>query len=133
LKPGRAVTITLQAYDAEQWSGHVDSISGALDPTTRTLKARVSLRNPKQLLKPEMFAAIHVSIGTHKSLVVPATAIIREGSAATVFVNNAGKAEERTVTIGLAVDGKVEVLSGLRIGDEVAAEGAELLKGGFGD
>lgn len=130
LSTGKAVTVTLQAYEGQQWAGRIDSVSGALDPTTRTLKVRVSLPNSKRILKPEMFAVIHVRVGTHPSLVVPAAAIIREGGAATAFVNDAGKTEQRTVTIGQAVNGKVEVLSGLRAGEEVVSDGAELLKGG---
>jgi membrane fusion protein, heavy metal efflux system len=126
----KPVTVTLQAYSGKEWTGRIDSLSGALDPTTRTLKVRVALANPDQRLKPEMFGAIHVRAGTHQALVVPAAAIIREGNATTVFVKNAGKPEQRTVTVGQAVDGNVEILSGLRLGDEVAAEGAELLKGG---
>ncbi len=124
------VTVTLQAYSGQQWSGRIDSISGALDPATRTLKVRVVLPNPDQRLKPEMFGTIHVNAGTHQALVVPASAIIREGNATTVFVNNAGKPEQRTVTVGQTVEGKVEIVSGLRVGEEVAADGAELLKGG---
>jgi cobalt-zinc-cadmium efflux system membrane fusion protein len=127
---GKPVTVTLQAYPGQQWTGHIDSLSGALDPTTRTLKVRVALPNPDQRLKPEMFADIHVKAGTHQALVVPAAAIIREGNAATVFVKNVGKPEQRTVTVGQTIDGSVEILSGLHAGDEVAADGAELLKGG---
>ncbi len=127
---GEQVTVTLQAYPGQHCASHIASLSGALDPTTRTLKVRVVLPNPDQRLKPEMFGTIHVKAGTHQSLVVPAAAIIREGNATTVFVNNAGKPEQRTVTIGQAVDGDVEILSGLRAGDEVAADGAELLTGG---
>ena len=130
LSAGKPVTVTLQAYEGREWSGHVDSISGALDPTTRTLKVRVTIANPKQLLKPEMFGTIHIKVGTHKVLVVPAAAIIREGNAATVFAKNGANPEQRPVTLGQTVDGKVEVLSGLGVGEEVAAEGAELLEGG---
>jgi cobalt-zinc-cadmium efflux system membrane fusion protein len=126
----KPVTVTLQAYPGQQWSGHIDSLSGALDPTTRTLKVRVTLANPDQRLKPEMFGTIHVKAGTHQALVVPAAAIIRESNATTVFVKSGGKPEQRTVTVGQTVDGNVEILSGLHAGDEVAAEGAELLKGG---
>jgi membrane fusion protein, heavy metal efflux system len=127
---GKQVSVTLQAYPGQQWTGRVDSISGTLDPTTRTLKVRVALPNPDQRLKPEMFGTILVKAGMHQALVVPAAAIIREGNTATVFVKNAGKPEQRTVTVGQTVDGHVEILAGLRAGDEVAAEGAELLKGG---
>jgi membrane fusion protein, heavy metal efflux system len=130
---GRPVTVTLPAYPGRQWKGRIDSVSGALDPTTRTLKVRVALPNPDQGLKPEMFGTIHVKAGTHQALVVPAAAIIREGNATIAFVKNAGKPEQRTVTVGQTVDGNVEILTGLRAGDEVAADGAELLKGGPSD
>jgi cobalt-zinc-cadmium efflux system membrane fusion protein len=126
---GKPVSITLQAYPAKQWNGRVDSISGALDPTTHTLKVRVSLPNLGHQIKPEMFGSIHVQAGSHRALVVPSAAIVREGNATTVFFNNAGKSEQRTVTVGQTVDGKVEILSGLHAGEQVAAVGAELLKG----
>lgn len=126
---GKQVSITLEAYPDKQWNGRIDSISGALDPTTHTLKVRVSLPNPGHQLKPEMFGAIHVRAGTHQALVVPSAAIVREGNTTTVFFNSAGKPEQRTVTVGQTVDGKVEIISGLRVGEEVAAAGAELLKG----
>jgi membrane fusion protein, heavy metal efflux system len=127
---GKHVTVTLQAYPGRQWTGHIDSLSGALDPTTRTLKVRVTLPNPDQRLKPEMFGTIQVEAGTHQALIAPSAAIIREGNATIVYVKNAGKPEQRTVTVGQTVDGNVEILTGLRVGDEVAADGAELLKGG---
>jgi cobalt-zinc-cadmium efflux system membrane fusion protein len=127
---GKPVTVTLQAYPGQQWNGRIDSLAGALDPTTQTLKARVGLLNPNQRLKPEMFGTIHVKAGIRQALLVPAAAIIREGSTTTVFVNKGGKPEQRTVTVGQTVDGSVEILSGLQVGDEVAAEGAELLQGG---
>jgi len=130
LSTGKPVTITLQAYEGRQWRGRIDSISGALDPTTRTLKVRVAVSNPKQLLKPEMFGSIHVTVGVHQAVVVPAAAVIREGNAATVFARDGSTQVQRPVTVGQTVDWKVEVFSGLRVGEEVAAEGAELLKGG---
>ena len=130
LDRGKQVTVTLQAYPDKQWNGRIDSLSGALDPTTRTLRVRVSIPNTEQRLKPEMFGAIHVNTGTHQALVVPAASIIREGNTATVFVRSANKPEQRTVTVGQTLDGKVEIVSGLHPGEEVAADGAELLKGG---
>lgn len=130
VKRGEAVTIAFQAYPGQQWSGRIASLSGALDPATRTLKVRIALPNSDQRLKPEMFGTIHVKSGAHQALVIPAPAVIREGTTTTVFVNNAGKPEQRAVAVGQTVDGTVEVLSGLRAGDEVAADGAELLKGG---
>ena len=130
LNRGKPVSITLQAYPDRQWKGRIESISGALDPASRTLKVRVTLSNGDQRIKPEMFGTIHIQSGTHQGLVVPATAIIHEGSTTTAFVKSGGKTEQRAVTTGLTIGGNVEITSGLHPGDEVAAEGAELLKGG---
>ena len=86
--------------------------------------------NSDQRFKPEMFGTIHVEAGLHSALVVPAAAIIRENDTTAVFVRNVDKPQQRAVTVGQSVDGSVEILSGLRAGDEVVAEGAELLRGG---
>ena len=94
------------------------------------MKLRVALHNSDQRLKPEMFAAIHVRVGTHKAAVIPATAIIHEGQTTTVFVESGGKPEQRNVTTGQTLDGRVEIVSGLQPGQQVVADGAELLAGG---
>src|SRR5262249_17244424 len=118
---GKQVTITMPAYPGRQWTGRIDSLSGTLDPTTRTLRVRVVLANPNEQLKPEMFGTIRVNIGTHQALVVPAAAIIREGGNTTVFVKTGAAPQQRDVTVGQAVDGQVEIVSGLQVGEEVAA------------
>lgn len=124
------MVVTIQAYSDHQWQGTIGPISGALDPVTRTLKVRVAIANPDLRLRPEMFGSIKVKVGNREALVVPAASIIREGNNATVFVKNAGKPEQRQVTVGQTVDGMVEITDGLHEGDEIAADGAELLKGG---
>lgn len=129
VKLAMPVTVTLQAYPGRQWNGHIASISDALDPVTRTLKVRVVLANPARELKPEMFGAVHVDAGAHEALLVPATAVLREGDKASVFVQKDGKPEQRTVTLGATVGRDIEVLSGLQASEQVAAQGAELLKG----
>ena len=88
------------------------------------------LANAGRELKPEMFGTVHLETGAHVALVVPATAIIREGNKTTVFVEKEGKPEQRSVTLGATVGSEVEVLSGLQAGEQIATEGAELLKGG---
>jgi cobalt-zinc-cadmium efflux system membrane fusion protein len=96
------------------------------------LKVRVALSNPGDKLKPEMFAMIHVAVGRHAAIVVPSSAVIHEGQNTVVFVEKDGKTEQRKVTTGQAVDGSVEITSGLETGQRVAANGAELLTEGAG-
>ena len=130
VQPGGKVTITVGAFPGQVWKGRIDSVSGALDPVTRTLKVRVALPNPGDKLKPEMFATIHVDVGPHIAIVVPAAAVIHQGENTIVFVEINGNPEQKNVTTGQAVDGKLEITSGLHEGQRVAANGAELLTGG---
>jgi membrane fusion protein, heavy metal efflux system len=132
VQPGTRVTVTMDAFPGQQWRGRIDSVSGELDPVTRTLKVRVALANPGEKLKPEMFAAIHIDVGSHQAIVVPASAVIHEGQKTIVFIDSNGRPEEQIVTTGQTVDGKVEITSGVQPGQRVAVNGAELLTGGSG-
>jgi cobalt-zinc-cadmium efflux system membrane fusion protein len=132
VQPGTRATVTVEAFPGQQWTGRIDSVSGALDAVTRTLKVRVELANPGEKLKPEMFAKILVDVGSHKAIVIPALAIIHEGQNTIVFVDNNGKPEQQNVSTGQAVDGNVEITSGVHVGQRVAVNGAELLTGGTG-
>ncbi len=130
VQPGTEVTVTVDAFPGQQWTGRVSAVSGALDPVTRTLKVRMALPNPGNKLKPEMFAALHVAVGKHTAIVVPNSAVLHEGQNTVVFVENNGKPEQRNVTVGQAVDGGVEITQGIEDGQRVAVNGAELLTGG---
>ncbi len=130
LSLGKIVIVRLPAYPGQEWKARIAAISDALDPATRTLKIRVSLPNPKRMLKPEMFASIHVETGSHQGVLVPATAVIREGDSAFVYVQEAGgKVARRPVQLGANLNGNIEIVAGLRAGESVAGEGVELLRG----
>jgi len=129
VKVGDPVTIQTDAYQ-QLFHGRIAYVAASLDPNTRTLQARIETGNPGEKLKPEMFASIHVDLGNHKAIVVPSTAVIHEGQATVVYVEVNGKPEQRNVTTGRAVDGKVEITAGVEAGEQVAVNGAELLTGG---
>jgi len=129
LKPGDSAEITLSAYPGEKWTGRIAAMGDAVDPATRTLKVRVELANPKLRLKPDMFATLRLLRSTSRGLVVPATAVDREGQAAYVFVgagNN--KFERKSVTLGRNFGENIEVLSGLTPGAVIVSEGSMLMR-----
>jgi cobalt-zinc-cadmium efflux system membrane fusion protein len=129
LKPGAPADITLNAYPGEKWTGRVAVVGDAVDPTTRTLKVRVVLSNPNLRLKPDMFATIRLLRSTSQGILVPATAVEREGQTAYVFVGKAdNRFERRQVILGRTVDENIEVTSGLAAGAVIASEGAVLLR-----
>jgi len=131
VKTGDPVEVTASAYPGRKWNGHVSVISDQVDAVTRTLKVRVVLNNPDLMLKPEMFASIHLVRAQRQALMLPNSAVVRDGERAQVFVQSSpGKYEERAVILGRARDGHVEIADGLKPGEEVVVDGATLLRGG---
>ncbi len=127
---GDSATVTVEAYPNEPRQGRITAISSTVDSTTRTLKIRVALPNPGRHLKPDMFATIRISRPARPVVAVPQAAIVREGTAAYLFVQTGpGRFERRAVTLGSDTDdGRVEVTAGLTPGDSIAVEGVELLR-----
>lgn len=128
-KTGQQVQVTLNAYPGEHWSGRVDVISDAVDPNTRTLHVRVVLPNPGSKLKPSMFGSIRLLRSSRQGILVPATAVLREGTAAYVFVSDgSGPFQRRNVILGQSSDGSIEIASGLKAGETIVTEGSLLLR-----
>ena len=140
VRKGQSATVTVKAHPGRLFEGTVKWIGDAIEQRSRTLKIRVDVSNGEQLLKPGMFARIALMIGAgKKALVVPSSSIQQSKGENIVFVAlGSGRFERREVLIGERASGVVEVLSGLRDGEEVVTRGnfvlkAELEKGGAGD
>ena len=128
-KSGQAAQVTLNAYPDEHWSGRVGVVSSAVDPTTRTLHVRVVLPNTDLRIKPAMFGAIRLLRSSTQGILVPSTSVVREGNDAYVYVSRGnGGFVRRDVKLGRAVDGTLEILSGLNEGDVIVSEGALFLR-----
>lgn len=129
LKMGAEAQVTLDAYPNQHWAGRVGVLYDVVDPATRTLHLRVVLENPDRRIKPAMFGSIRVLRSSSAGILIPASAVIREGNEAHVFVSKGnGRFERRTVKLGRALDGSIEILSGISQGDSIVSEGALLLR-----
>lgn len=134
IRPAESVEVTLPAYSGDSLHGTIANISDAIDPTTRTLKVRVVLPNPKHRLKPEMFADLSIARTTAPEFVLPTTAVVHEGSSSYVFLQaSPGKYERHQVGTGALRGKTVVVTSGLKDGDQVVVAGAALLRPPTGD
>jgi cobalt-zinc-cadmium efflux system membrane fusion protein len=128
-KSGQPAEVSLNAYPDKHWPGRVSVISDAVDPTTRTLRVRVVLANPGGRLKPSMFGSIRILRSSSQGIVVPSSAVIREGSDSYVIVSkSANHYERRAVTLGRAFDSSLEIVKGLAPGDTIVSDGALLLR-----
>ncbi|QXE92671.1 efflux RND transporter periplasmic adaptor subunit [Geomonas subterranea] len=125
---GQSVDILSQSFPGRQFRGRISFIYPFLDPKTRTIKARVELRNPGMKLKPDMFvnAVIKTELGT--AIFVPASAVIDTGKRQVVWVEKMpGMFEPRDVQVGQQSGDKLQILSGISVGDKVAVSGAYLI------
>ena len=125
---GDAVEMQLAGIPGKTFTGHLAYIYPYAEAKTRTIKVRLVFDNPDLLLKPEMFADVTIYADKQFDVVViPAEAVIRSGSRNQVFVVRApGKFEPRLVTLGLASNGKVAVIEGIKAG-EVVVTSAQFL------
>ena len=109
-------------------TGRITYIYPTLNPDTRTVRVRVELANPRLALKPGMYATFTFAASTAPVLSVPRSAILSTGKRDLVFVRLPdGMLVARDVTLGLATDERIEIRSGLAVGDTVVASATFLL------
>ncbi len=142
VREGMDVDILTAAFPDRTFSGTLTYLGQVMDSVTRTVKARVEVRNPDRELRPGMFvrAVIH-GLEPRGDLAIPEEAAQQMEGRTVVFIPVPGEPltfEVREVSVGPRLaDGRLTVLSGLSAGDTVVARGAfylksELLKESFG-
>lgn len=128
VRVGSRVLVTVRSLLGRQWTGRVTFILPTADSMTRTLTARIDVANTDGELRPGMYAAIDALSGGPPALSVPVTAVLPTGRRNLVFVNRGNdRFEPREVHIGVKGDSLVEILSGLKPGDEVVASATYLI------
>ena len=133
VQAGAAAEVRLNAYPSEVFEAKVEMIGKQLDPAARTVTARIRVSNHDDLIKVGLFGNARVvttsGVATPKRVVVPLTAVTRVASKDVVFVHQPdGDYEVHPVTTGRSAAGRMEILSGLRAGEEVVVNGVFTLK-----
>jgi len=120
VKVGMPADLTLGAFPGKTFTGRVTFIDPQVDPRTRTTKARVELANLGGVLKPEMYGEMVIRSQTRRGLVVPIDAVLDSGTRKVVFVAlGEGRFEPREVQTGSSLGEAIEILSGVRAGEQV--------------
>jgi cobalt-zinc-cadmium efflux system membrane fusion protein len=136
VKQGAPLSVSVVAYPEKKFQGHVDWVSGALDPATRTARVRATLPNRERELKPEMYATAAISVPRSRALAIPRDAIVRLGDQIVVFTvlgtteSGMTRFARRMVKVDENVTGDaVPVLQGLNAGDTIVVRGGLMLSG----
>ena len=113
----------------EVWKGKVDFIYPTLDPKTRTLKVRLQFDTPNKRMKPNMYAKVTIFATPRKNvLTIPREAVIRSGHGERVVLAlGEGRFKSRAIRTGMESAGLVEVLAGLKAGEQVVTSAQFLI------
>lgn len=127
---GDDVTIESDAFSGPM-RGKIAYLSSALDPTTRTLQARIVTPNPGERLKRDMYVTASVRAGLiPNALSVPDASVLRDTeNMPYVYLETANNQfARRVVTIGQSQNGRTQILTGLQAGDKVVGDGSLFLQ-----
>ena len=128
VKVGQRAVLELPAWPGERFSGRITFVSPALAAGSRTLQARIELRNPSLKLRPGMYGDVTIDLGTRSAVTVPADALVDTGELQYVFVSRgSGRFEPRRVRAGWRGGGRVALLSGVADGERVVTTANFLL------
>ena len=121
VKTGAKAKVTINAYPNRVFEGRITYIYPTMKAETRTVAVRIELGNPGHLLKPAMFAQVELPVGGKMPvLTVADSAVIDSGTRRIVLVQvQEGRFEPREVELGARAENYVEVIKGVRDGEQV--------------
>ena len=129
LKEGQNIEIVSKSYPNKIFNAKISFINPVLNSSRRTVEVRAILNNPSGQLKPGMFVAGSLGLASKikdDTIVIPESAVLWTGERSVVYVKidpSNPTFEIREITVGDAVNGQYNVLSGLENGDEIVTNG----------
>lgn len=122
LKVGQLASVTADAYPNDRFGARVLSIAPVIDAQRGSVEVKFALEKPPAFLRNDMTLSIDVETARRDNVMaIPAEALRDESN---VLVINGGRAEARTLKLGIRTLSAVEVLDGLREGDAVVTDRA---------
>ncbi len=131
LRPGQKVSFRVASIPGREFTGEVDFVDPIVQLPGRTILVKARVPNPERLLQPGMFIEVHLVTAVRPTaVVIPEDAVVPIEGSSSVWVVADGKAERRSVALGVRTPGFVEVTSGVETGAQVVVGGLELLAPG---
>ena len=127
VRQGQPVRVRIHGDDTS-YEGTVSRLAPAIDPQSRTLLVESDIKNPGHL-RPGSLVTAHIVVSSKPAPTVPASAIVRFAGLSKVITVEEGKAREKQVTPGKTSGDRVEILSGLAVGESVVVKPGSLQQG----
>ena len=129
IKKDLPIEARVSSYKDKVFNGTIDFVSSRINADTRSLLSRVRIENRELSLMSGSLLEVNVKVNSRDGLSIPDTSIIMEGEKSYVYkISKENVAEKTEVKIGARKSGDVEILSGLNVGDLVAAEGLKKIR-----
>ena len=119
--PAKAVA---DAYPGQSFDAQLSYIAPAVDPQRGTVEVRLAVPHPPAFLRPDMTVSVEMVGGSKKDALVLPSGAVRDADreAPWVLLYSGGQAVRAPVKLGLRGVGAVEILEGLKEGDETIAQ-----------
>ncbi len=140
LKVGQTVRVVVDAYPGRKFEGKITTIEPQISTDTRNIRVQATIANPDHILKPGMFTTTTVVLPDKPPVVtVPETAVDYTLYGDSVFLITEKKGDDGKTSLtavrtfvqpGNRIEGRAEILKGLKPGDRVVAVGQLKLQSG---
>jgi membrane fusion protein (multidrug efflux system) len=127
LKSGLKAEISSTAFD-KKFTGNIGSVSSRVDPSTRSILARVIVDNSKFKIIPGQLLTVKIIYDEIQQIGVPERSVTIQGKTAFVYVVNGETVTKTNIKIGKRNFGKVSVLDGVSEGDQIVVEGVSKVR-----
>lgn len=127
---GETIDAHLMAYPDKVFHGRINYVSAAVDPNTHRITVRAEIRDPDNLIAPQMLATFTLHTGkVMHSVGIPLNGVVREGDGTMTAWVTTDKRHffRRQIRIGIEQNGMHQVLAGVQPGELVAGDGALFL------
>ena len=124
IRLGQVALLSVDTFPGKVFRAQVTAISPKLDPASRMAQIRATVANPDHGLLPGMFGTVHVDAGhARQALTVPNAAVIYNPYGSAVFVVHGGTVHQTLVKTGATRGDQVEIVAGLKAGEEIVTAG----------
>jgi membrane fusion protein (multidrug efflux system) len=131
LELGQPIRVTVDAYPGRVFEGKITRMSPTSETANRSITIEALVPNPERLLRPGFFAKGDLVYDAQgDAVVVPEKALTAFAGVTKLFVIANGKAQERVVRTGIAVDDRREIADGVKAGEQVAISNLDRLEQG---
>ena len=127
LKSGLKAEISSTAFN-KNFIGNIGSVSSRVDPSTRSILARVIVDNSKFEIIPGQLLTVKIIYDEVQQIGVPESSVTIQGKTAFVYVVNGETVDKKNIKIGKRNFGKVSILDGVFEGDQIVVEGVSKVR-----